>query len=68
MRRGRRKIDKDIESPCIKVCKLENDRCIGCWRSSEEIREWIIYSKEKRKAIMDELMVRAAIHIVDRGI
>ena len=26
-----------VESPCINVCKIENDVCIGCGRTLEEI-------------------------------
>ncbi|RCV88097.1 DUF1289 domain-containing protein [Vreelandella rituensis] len=31
---------KTIESPCISVCKLSEDLCIGCGRTLEEIRRW----------------------------
>lgn len=27
-------------SPCIKVCKVEDGRCIGCNRTLEEIANW----------------------------
>lgn len=37
-----------IPSPCIRICKIEEDLCIGCGRSSEEIREWF-YCDDKRK-------------------
>ena len=30
---------KDIMSPCIGVCKMEGNRCIGCLRTLEEIEE-----------------------------
>ena len=68
MRRGRRGFGEDIESPCIKVCKLENNRCTGCYRTSEEIREWTIYTKEKRDFIMHVCSLRAMIAVVDKGI
>ena len=29
-----------VESPCINVCKIENDVCIGCGRTLEEIAHW----------------------------
>ena len=29
-----------VESPCINVCKIENDVCIGCGRSLKEIAQW----------------------------
>ena len=29
-----------VESPCINVCKIENDVCVGCGRTLEEIAHW----------------------------
>ncbi|WP_102403374.1 DUF1289 domain-containing protein [Vibrio sp. 10N.261.55.A7] len=32
---------RDIKSPCIRHCCLnENDLCLGCYRSLEEILNW----------------------------
>ena len=33
--------DGVVESPCINVCKIENDLCIGCGRTLEEIAHWL---------------------------
>ena len=51
VRRGRKKrIDwDDIETPCVKVCKIINKVCIGCYRTSEEITNWVVYTDEERK-------------------
>ena len=40
-----------IESPCIGVCTVINNRCIGCLRTSEEIKNWLYFSDEERKKI-----------------
>ena len=41
-----------IESPCIGVCTIIKDRCIGCTRTSYEINNWLFYTDtEKRKVI-----------------
>lgn len=38
-----------IESPCIGVCALdENDVCMGCFRTADDITEWSIYSDEEK--------------------
>ena len=29
-----------VVSPCIKICTLQDDFCIGCGRSTQEIAEW----------------------------
>tara|TARA_Y100000992_G_scaffold164925_1_gene110733 strand:+ start:2130 stop:2264 length:135 start_codon:yes stop_codon:yes gene_type:complete len=32
-------MDRETLMPCIGVCKLEDDICIGCKRTIEEIKE-----------------------------
>ncbi len=39
-------------TPCRNVCTLEDDICIGCGRTKEEISDWTKYDKEKRLMIM----------------
>jgi hypothetical protein len=42
-----------IRSPCVNICFLENDDiCAGCYRSADEITEWSIASKQRRKDIL----------------
>ena len=40
-----------IESPCIGVCTLNESQCIGCFRTSNQIKNWLYYSDEERKKI-----------------
>ena len=40
-----------IESPCIGVCTLINNKCIGCTRTSDEISKWLFYDDNERKQI-----------------
>lgn len=37
-------------SPCIKVCQMneETGKCLGCYRTSDEIAAWDSMSKEER--------------------
>ena len=47
-------------SPCISLCQLDsNDVCKGCFRSAEEIRNWIYFDSEQRKAVLDLCAERA---------
>ncbi len=48
-----------IISPCIGVCSM-NDAglCEGCYRSIDEIREWLDMGHEQREAIMSALVER----------
>jgi predicted Fe-S protein YdhL (DUF1289 family) len=37
----------------VSVCVLdENDICLGCYRSAEEITDWFMASAEEKRAII----------------
>jgi len=38
-------------SPCVKICQLEGNICIGCWRSLAEIGAWPRAGNAQRAAI-----------------
>ena len=41
------------DSPCISVCSLnEDDVCIGCYRSADEITDWFMANAEGKRAII----------------
>ena len=50
-----------IISPCQRICKIENKRCIGCGRTREQIKNWTKYSVPERKEIMNELILEKLI-------
>ena len=54
-----------MESPCIKVCTLEDNICIGCYRTQDEIREWMIYTDEQKKIVLDQLEKRKLLHNIN---
>ena len=51
--------DKEILSPCIKICKynkkfMNGMVCIGCFREQYEITNWLKMSaKEKKQVFID---------------
>ena len=51
---------RTVLTPCVKICELDqyNQICIGCGRTVEQLREWLIYSDDKRKNIMKEIKKR----------
>ena len=49
-----------MKTPCIKICKLENGRCIGCYRTIQEIKEWRDLTDDERESILQELDGRIA--------
>ena len=57
VRRGQRNRIRweDIKSPCVKICRLEDGVCIGCGRTQDEIREWVIMTDNQREKIMERL-------------
>jgi len=44
-----------VESPCVKICTVKDDVCIGCGRTVEEIARWRSMSTEERKYINERL-------------
>lgn len=41
------------DSPCISVCSLnEDDVCIGCYRSADEITDWFMANAQEKRAII----------------
>jgi len=51
---ARVKLISSIPSPCIRVCKIEDDHCEGCGRSSEEIREWFYCEDNRKQEILEQ--------------
>jgi len=48
-----------IETPCTRNCHLkQDDICIGCWRTLDEIKEWIYLSDEERLIVLDNITER----------
>ena len=43
------------ESPCIKVCRLEGDTCLGCHRSLDEIGRWARMDAAEREIVWERL-------------
>jgi predicted Fe-S protein YdhL (DUF1289 family) len=51
-----------IQSPCVRNCCLnEDDICLGCYRSMDEICRWQAVDQETRKNILD-LAAQRKIH------
>jgi len=41
--------NKNVITPCIGQCSLdENDICVGCYRSSSEITDWVNKSEDQK--------------------
>jgi uncharacterized protein len=48
-----------IQSPCVRNCCLNDDEiCVGCYRSLEEIMQWSAASDLVKLAILDRTQQR----------
>jgi len=48
-----------VQSPCIRNCCLdEDDICLGCFRSIDEITGWNHASNDERLKILDNIRQR----------
>ena len=49
-----------MASPCISICALdENDVCVGCYRSAQEITRWSQADNAERRDILASAYARA---------
>lgn len=44
----------EIRSPCVGHCRLNDNVCVGCGRTTKEIGSWISASKEEKGRIVKE--------------
>ena len=49
-----------IDSPCNDICTIDSESglCIGCGRTPSEITNWIYYSDNQKKIILNSLKKR----------
>lgn len=41
-----------VNSPCINVCKMEGDLCVGCFRTLDEIARWASIGDDDKRRIL----------------
>ena len=49
-----------VPSPCISVCQMEeaSGLCLGCRRTIDEIRDWIILTPEEKRSVLARIEER----------
>ena len=45
-------------SPCVSICKLEDNMCTGCGRTTDEIQEWRDGNESTQQMILRECVAR----------
>jgi predicted Fe-S protein YdhL (DUF1289 family) len=49
-----------LPSPCVSICAMNNDDlCIGCFRTSREIREWLLMEDDERLEVITKAAERS---------
>jgi len=51
-------VETEIESPCIGVCELKDNVCIGCNRTVEEICKWQDMSTEDKIKVTEKNKIK----------
>ena len=46
-------VDITVPSPCVSLCQISKTEniCLGCKRTIDEIRDWMIMSAEEKRAV-----------------
>ncbi|WP_268800212.1 DUF1289 domain-containing protein [Pseudomonas huanghezhanensis] len=46
------------KSPCISLCKFDEDLCLGCGRTKREIKSWKKMEKSEKRSVLAESAMR----------
>lgn len=46
------------KNPCVSLCKIQDDICIGCGRSRAEMKAWKGLKNKERKAVNERAAER----------
>ena len=49
---------KNIENPCIAVCRLSGELCVSCGRTKDDIRKWKRMKRPEKMAAVQRASVR----------
>ena len=58
-----RQVDKTVDSPCINICTYdeEEEYCIGCYRTKQELQDWLIMTRAQKLKILKKIEERQLI-------
>ena len=53
-------LDTSVASPCNAVCQMDDltQLCIGCHRSIDEIRDWVIMNRDEKCDLLSTIEQR----------
>jgi predicted Fe-S protein YdhL (DUF1289 family) len=44
-----------IESPCISICRYEDEVCAGCGRTVDEVVGWYDMNDDEKQAVLNRI-------------
>lgn len=44
-----------IESPCVSICRMENEVCVGCSRTVDDIVNWYDMTDNEKQAVLNRI-------------
>jgi predicted Fe-S protein YdhL (DUF1289 family) len=44
-----------VQSPCVQICQIKDNVCVGCRRTLEEIAQWSRYTDLERQQIIERV-------------
>ena len=52
-----KQVDETVDSPCIQVCTYDEEEefCIGCYRTKQELQDWWIMTREQKLEALKKL-------------
>jgi len=48
-----------IESPCVSICRYDNEVCRGCGRTVDEVVNWYDMTDDEKQAVLNRLEKKA---------
>ena len=53
-----KQVDKTVDSPCIQICTYDEEEefCIGCYRTKQELQDWWIMTREQKLEALNCLL------------
>ena len=45
----------EYNSPCVSIGKVEDNLCIGCGRTLDEIASWTTMTREQRQEVLERI-------------
>ena len=56
-------VEKIVDSPCINVCTYDEEEefCIGCYRTKQELQDWLIMTREQKLKTLKKIEERQLI-------